>query len=217
MIAMLLAAGKGERLQPITSNTPKPLVDVRGKPLIDYHLERLAKASVETVVINLGWLGEQIMQHVGGGDRFGLRVVYSPEGDDILETGGGIHRALPMLGDDPFAVINADIFTDMPLPNITLPDGETGHLVLVPKPDFRAHGDFELLDGKVRNSESPTLTYGGFAVYRPEFFAGCEAGRFSIVPLMREAADEGRLGGSIYDGIWQDVGTPERLADLNGP
>ncbi len=215
MIAMLLAAGKGERLQPITSNTPKPLVEVRGRPLIDYHLERLAKASVATVVINLGWLGEQIMQYVGCGKRYGLRVVYSPEGDDILETGGGVHRALPMLGDEPFIVINADIFTDMPLPDITLSDAESGHLVLVPKPAFRPQGDFDLLDGKVRNAAAPKLTYAGFAVYRPEFFAGCEAGRFSVVPLMREAADEGRLGGSIYAGVWQDVGTPERLAALN--
>lgn len=215
MIAMLLAAGKGERLQPITNSTPKPLVEVRGRPLIDYHLERMANASVDTVVINLGWLGEQIMAHVGCGKRYGLRVVYSPEGDDILETGGGVHRALPMLGDDPFVVVNADIFTDMPFPEITLSDAESGHLVLLPKPDFRKDGDFELLDGKVRNSDTPTLTYAGFAVYRPEFFAGCEAGRFSIVPLMREAADEGRLGGSIYTGVWQDVGTPERLSALN--
>jgi MurNAc alpha-1-phosphate uridylyltransferase len=212
---MLLAAGKGERLQPVTNVTPKPLVEVRGKPLIDYHLERLATASVATVVINLGWLGEQIMRYVGSGERYGLRVVYSPEGEHILETGGGVHRALPMLGEQPFVVINADIFTDMPLPDIALADEESGHLVLVPKPGFRPHGDFDLVDGKVRNSATPALTYAGFAVYRPEFFSGCEAGRFSIVPLMREAADEGRLGGSVYRGDWQDVGTPERLAALN--
>ena len=215
MIAMLLAAGRGERLRPITAEIPKALVDVRGRSLIERHLERLAAAGVDTVVINLGWLGERIVERVGSGERYGLKVVYSPEGEHILETGGGIHRALPMLGQEPFLVINSDIYTDMPVPRVRLADGALGHLVLVPRPGYRAAGDFDLVDGLVRNAGSPHLTFAGFAVYRPELFADCAPGRFSMVPLMRAAADAGRLAGSVWRGEWEDIGTPERLAEVN--
>lgn len=215
MIAMLLAAGRGERLRPITAAIPKALVDVRGQSLIERHLERLAAAGVETVVINLGWLGERIVERVGDGERYGLNVVYSPEGEHILETGGGIHRALPMLGREPFLVINSDIYTDMPVPQVRLADDALGHLVLVPRPGYRAAGDFDLVDGLVRNVENPRLTFAGFAVYRPEIFADCTPGRFSMVPLMRAAAEAGRLAGSVWRGLWEDIGTPERLAEIN--
>jgi len=215
MIAMILAAGRGERLRPITDAVPKCLVEVRGQSLLERHLEHVSKAGIKNVVINLGWLGDQIVERVGSGSEFGLNVLYSDEGDNVLETGGGIKKALPVLGSEPFLVLNADIFTEMPVPNITLPDSALGHLVLVPTPDYRTVGDFDLNGGMIRNSDAPALTFGGVAMYRPEFFDGCEAGKFSIVPLMRAAADAGRLQGSLYEGVWADVGTPERLAAID--
>ena len=215
MIAMVLAAGRGERLRPLTDNIPKALVEVRAKSLLERHLVAIKSAGIDTVVINLGWHGEQIIERIGSGSAFGLDVVYSPEGDNILETGGGIHRALPMLGDAPFLVVNADIYTDMPLHGIDLDAHAAGHLVLVPTPEDKPSGDFELVDGRVRNGESPDLTFSGVAVYRPEFFTDCEAGRFSVVPMLRRAADAGQLCGSLYAGLWRDVGTPARLRELN--
>jgi MurNAc alpha-1-phosphate uridylyltransferase len=215
MIAMILAAGRGERLRPLTENTPKALVEVRGRSLLERHLDRLAAAGIETVVINLGWLGDRIAERVGSGNKYGLNVIYSPEGDDILETGGGIHRALPLLGPDPFLVVNADIYTDMPLPPAGLAGADMGHLVLVPRPAHKERGDFDLCDGRVCESDDAAYTFSGVAVYRPEFFAGCKAGRFPLAPMLRAAARAGRLAGSLYEGLWEDVGTPERLAELN--
>jgi MurNAc alpha-1-phosphate uridylyltransferase len=215
MIAMILAAGRGERLRPITDNVPKALVEVRGVSLLERHLASVKAAGVDTVVINLGWLGDKIVERVGSGSNYGLNVVYSPEGDNVLETGGGIHRALPMLGTQPFLVINADIFTDMPVP-AKLPGGDNmGHLVLVPRPPHTSKGDFDLIDTRIRNSADPQLTFSGVAIYRPEFFASCSPGRFSLAPMLRSAADAGSLSGEIYGGVWEDVGTPERLATLN--
>lgn len=214
MIAMILAAGRGERLRPLTETMPKALVEVRGRSLLERHLDAVKAAGVDTVVINLGWLGEQIADRIGSGSRYGLAVVYSPEGEDILETGGGIQRALPMLGNDPFLVVNADVFTDMPLPLI-LPDDSDGHLVLVSTPAYRDQGDFDLVEGRVINAETPSLTFSGIAIYRPEFFAECEPGRFPLAPMLRSAADASRLTGSIYNGVWEDVGTPQRLEELN--
>lgn len=215
MIAMILAAGRGERLRPLTENTPKALVEVQGRSLLERHLDRLAAAGIETVVINLGWLGDRIAERVGSGDEYGLNVIYSPEGDDILETGGGINRALPLLGPDPFLVVNADIYTDMPLPPSGLAGADMGHLVLVPRPAHKERGDFDLRDGRVCESDDAASTFSGVAVYRPEFFAGCKAGRFPLAPMLRAAARAGRLAGSLYEGLWEDVGTPERLAELN--
>jgi MurNAc alpha-1-phosphate uridylyltransferase len=215
MAAMILAAGLGERLRPITDTTPKALVEVGGISMLSQHLQRLADARIETVVINLGWLGEQIAEQIGSGQKFGLQVVYSPEYDNILDTGGGIKRALPLIGNVPFWVINADIYTDIALPNVKLAADSLAHLVLVPTPAHKESGDFELRDGKVRNSDNQDLTYSGIAFYRPEFFADASDGRFSVVPLWREAADRGQLDGSLYEGTWEDVGTPERLAALN--
>ena len=211
MIAMILAAGRGERLRPLTDTVPKALVEVRGRSLLERHLDTLRDAGIDDVVINLGWLGEKIVERVGSGSRYGLNIVYSPEGDNVLDTGGGIHNALPMLGGDTFLVVNADIFTDMPVPDLELPTDTLGHLVLVATPDDREAGDFDLHDGLVQNSALRPLTFSGVAIYRPEFFAGCEAGRFSVVPMLRDAAGAGRLGGSLYDGLWADVGTRQRL------
>jgi MurNAc alpha-1-phosphate uridylyltransferase len=211
MKAMILAAGRGERLRPLTDTRPKSIVDVGGKTLLERHLEHIQAAGIKTVVINLGWLGEQIADRIGNGKELGLDVIYSLEGDNILETGGGIFKALPRLGTAPFLVINADIFTDMPVPRITLRDDVLGHLVLVPTPAYRAHGDFDIEDGLIRRSEKPAYTFSGVAVYRPEFFARCTSGRFSLAPMFFHAADRGRLSGSLYEGPWADIGTPERL------
>jgi MurNAc alpha-1-phosphate uridylyltransferase len=215
VIAMILAAGKGERLRPLTETVPKALVEVRGRSLLERHLDSLAAGGVDTVVINLGWLGGQILERVGSGKQFGLNVLYSQEGDNILETGGGIQRALPMLGSEPFLVVNADIYTDMPVPDIRLAAEDLAHLVLVPTPADKPSGDFGLSAGRIRNKGDEMYTFSGISMYRPEFFEDCEPGRFSVVPMLREAADGDRLSGSVYAGVWRDVGTPERLAALN--
>ncbi len=215
MVAMILAAGRGERLRPVTDHVPKALVEVAGEKLIDRHLHMLASAGIGTVVINLGWLGEQIVTHVGSGSRYKLHVVYSPEYDQALETGGGICRALPLLGNGPFWVVNADILTDMVLPAEPLADDLLGELLLVPTPPHKPGGDFGLAGGKVINIAEPPLTFSGVARYRAAFFADAARGRFSIAPMLRQAAGAGRLGGRLYEGRWEDVGTPERLARLN--
>lgn len=214
MVAMILAAGRGERLRPITDKTPKALVAVGGRSLLEQHLVRIADAGITTVLINLGWLGEQIAAVAGSGKRFGLNVVYSPEYDRIQDTGGGIRRALPIIGCAPFWVLNADILTDMPLPELELGTDSLAHLVLVPTPEYKSGGDFALQDGKVRNSDEADLTFSGMAMYRPELFEKTSAGPFSVVPLLRAAADRGQLQGSLYEGVWHDIGTPERLAAL---
>ncbi len=214
MRAMILAAGRGERLRPLTDAIPKSLVEVRGETLLERHLRNVQVAGIRTVIINLGWLGDRIVERVGSGERYGLDVIYSDEGDNILETGGGIHKALPHLGDEPFLVVNADIYTDMPVPRVELAAGDLGHLVLVPTPEYRDHGDFNIEGGLIRNGERAQYTFSGVAVYRPEFFDGCEAGRFPLAPMLREAADQGRLSGTLYEGLWADVGTPDRLATL---
>lgn len=213
---MILAAGRGERLRPLTDHTPKSLVEVRGQSLLERHLKNIHRAGIEDVVINLGWLGAQIVERIGSGAAYGLNVAYSDESDDVLETGGGIHNALPLLGDEPFLVVNADILTNMPVPAMNLGTDDMGHLVMVKSPDYRDGGDFDIEDGRIRNGETQSLTFSGVAVYRPEFFDGCEAGRFSIVPMLREAADEDLLQGSLYEGFWADVGTPDRLTAING-
>lgn len=215
MIAMILAAGRGERLRPITDEIPKALVEVKGESLLERHLKAMAEAGVTTVVINLGWLGEQIVERIGSGSKFGLQVIYSPEYDNVLDTGGGIHHALPLLGKDPFWVVNADTYTDFQLQDLVLSKNTLGHLILVPTPGHRKHGDFDLIDGLVRNGPDRELTYSGIALYRPEMLAGQKAGRFSLVPLMREAADRGQLTGSLSEGVWEDIGTADRLARLN--
>ena len=212
---MILAAGRGERLRPLTDRVPKALVEVRGECLIDRHLRMLAAAGVGTVVINLGWLGDTIVSHVGAGKRFGVNVLYSPEYDNVLETGGGICRALPVLGDEPFWVVNADIYTDFVLPSGAMADAALGQLVLVPTPAHKPRGDFDLADGLVCHGNEPTLTFSGIARYRPEFFANAEDGRFPLAPLLHAAADAGKLGGCLFDGLWEDVGTQQRLERLN--
>lgn len=211
---MLLAAGRGERMRPLTDRVPKPLLSVRGKPLIVYHLEKLAGAGVQQVVINLAWLGEQIRAALGDGSRWGLRIIYSDEGAEALETGGGIQRALSWLGGEPFLVVNADVFTEFDFAALAIDPQALAHLVLVPNPEHVPNGDFALIDGRVRESGMPRVTYSGIGLFRAELFAGCTAGRFPLRPLLQRAIALDRLQGQLYSGPWSDVGTAERLAAL---
>lgn len=211
MNAMILAAGRGERLRPFTDNCPKPLLEVRGKPLIEYHLEALAAAGIERVVINVSWLADQIKTQLGDGKRFGLEINYSPEAE-ALETAGGIINALPYL-DDRFIVINGDVFTDYPLGNLCNLNTEA-HLVLVENPSHNPVGDFTLDKGWLGNEVENRKTFAGIAVYRRSFFDGLPKGKLALASLLREAADEGCLSGELYNGFWTDVGTVERWKAL---
>lgn len=215
MRAMILAAGRGERLRPLTDVTPKPLLVVRGRPLIEWHLDALARAGVREVVINLSWLGTQIRTVLGDGSRFGLSIAYSDEGPTALETGGGIFQALPLLGAAPFLVVNGDTFTDVDFARLVLAPEALAHLVLVPNPEHHPQGDFSLRDGSVQETGAPRHTYSGVGIYRPEFFDGCVPGKFQLLPLLRRAIAAGRLHGELHAGIWTDVGTIGRLDRLN--
>jgi len=212
---MLLAAGRGERLRPLTDHTPKPLLEVRGKPLIVWHLEALARAGVREVVINLSWLGGRIRAAVGEGGRFGLTIHYSEEPAAPLEAGGGIFQALPLLGAAPFLVVNSDTYTDLDFSRLSIAPAALAQLVLVPNPDHNPRGDFALQDGEVRDSGETRYTYAGIGLYRPELFAGCSAGRFPLLPVLRRAIAARRLCGELFRGQWADVGSAERLAALN--
>jgi MurNAc alpha-1-phosphate uridylyltransferase len=214
MKAMILAAGRGERMRPLTDRIPKPLLTVGGKRLIDYHLEALAAAGVREVAVNISWLGEQIRAALGDGSRWGLRVHFSDEGATALETAGGIFKALPWLGPEPFMVINGDIWTDYPFSILKLPSDAAAHLVLVPNPVFHPRGDFGLVNDRVVTDAGERLTFSGIAMYRPEFFAGCQPGKFPLLPLFQRAIGAGTLRGELYTGRWNDVGTPARLTEL---
>jgi MurNAc alpha-1-phosphate uridylyltransferase len=213
MRAMILAAGRGERMRPLTDGTPKPLLDVSGRPLLQYHVERLAAAGIRDLVINTGRLGDQIEARFGDGAGFGVRISWSHEGDRPLETGGGIHRALPLLGPQAFMVLNADIWTDYDFKRLPRePDG-LAHLVLVANPAHHPDGDFLLRDGRVGASDGDKrLTYSGIGVLRPQLFQGAPEGAFPLAPLLRRAMDRDQVSGERFHGTWLDVGTPERLA-----
>jgi N-acetyl-alpha-D-muramate 1-phosphate uridylyltransferase len=214
--AMLLAAGRGERLRPITDTVPKPLVQIAGQPLIGYHLEALARAEVSQVVINLSWLGEKIRAALGDGRRYGVRIAYSEEGPVPLETGGGIYRALPLLGPEPFLVVNSDVWTNMDFSRVpTLEEGADACLMLAPNPPQHPRGDFGLEGDLVVERDTDRFTYTGIGLYRAQFFAGCAPGRFPLLPLLKRAIAARRLRGEVYRGEWLDIGSPERLAWLD--
>jgi N-acetyl-alpha-D-muramate 1-phosphate uridylyltransferase len=214
-IAMILAAGRGERMRPLTDKIPKPLIEVRGKPLIERHIERLAQAGITRVVINLAWLGSMIRERLGDGSRFGVRIEYSDESPRALETAGGIFRALPLLGDAAFMVLNGDNYTDYPLDRAALPPGRDVHLVLVQNPPQHPKGDFGLANGLALPSAAVQYTYAGIAVYRPAFFADCIDGAYPLKPLWVKSMAAGRCSAELYSGFWEDVGTVERLHALN--
>ncbi len=214
MKAMVLAAGRGERMRPITDTVPKPLVRVGGRPLIAWHLAALARAGVREVVINLSWLGEQLRAALGAGADFGVRLIYSEEGPVPLETGGGIFRALPLLGPEPFLVLSGDIWTDLDFGRLRLEPEAHAHLVLIPNPPHHPGGDFGLEGDVVVPGDSERLTYANVGIYRPEFFAGCAPGRFPLLQPLNRAIAARLVRGQVHRGAWSDVGTPERLAQL---
>jgi MurNAc alpha-1-phosphate uridylyltransferase len=215
MKALILAAGRGERLRPLTDNTPKPLLHVGGRPLIEYIIAGLSRAGFSDLVVNLAHLGEQIQARLGDGSGLGLNITYSQEGGNALETGGGIRQALPLLGNGPFLVVNGDVATDFPFESLRKhPDG-LAHLVLVENPPHHPQGDFALQGGQVTALGEPKFTFSGIGVYRPELFAGRQPGKFPLAPLLREAMAKGWVSGQIYPGFWMDIGTVERLRELD--
>ena len=214
MKAMLLAAGRGERLRPLTDKMPKPLIEVGGRPLIVHLIEALAEAGHAEVVINVAWLGQSLIDALGDGRRFGARIEYSREPEDALETGGGILNALPLLGEAPFLAVSADIYTDFPFASLPSDPEGLAHLVLVDNPPHNPGGDFAVDDGKLRDDGEEKLTFSGIGVYRPELFKDHSPGRFPLAPLLRGAAANGQATAEHYRGEWQDVGSIERLEAL---
>lgn len=214
--AMILAAGRGERMRPLTDHTPKPLLPVAGKPLIVRTIERLAAAGIRHIVINHAHLGAQIEQALGDGAAWGVQIRYSAEGEGhALDTGGGIRRALPLLGDAPFLVINGDLWCDFDPATLTLAPGDLAHLVVVDNPAHHPRGDFHLRRGRLSADDEPRLTFSGIGLYAQALFAAHPDGSFPLAPLLREAMASGCVAGTHYRGQWVDVGTPQRLAELS--
>ncbi len=221
MRAMILAAGRGERMRPLTDRCPKPLLDAGGEPLIVWHLRRLAAAGIREVVINHAHLGEMIEVRLGDGSAWGVSIRYSPEGQ-ALETAGGIANALPLLGDKPFLVVNGDVWCDFDLGRARTIAAQLdaarllAWCVLVPNPPHHPEGDFGLVDGRLIEQAPQRLTFSGIGIYRPALFHGIARGdRAPLGPLLRAAASVGRAGAERHDGLWIDVGTPARLAELD--
>lgn len=216
MKALLLAAGRGDRMRPLTDSVPKPLLEVGGDPLIVHQLRRLAEAGIQEFIVNLSWLGGAIRARLGDGSRFGVAIEYSDEGPEPLETAGAVVHARSLLGAQPFLMVNADLWTDFPFASLSLPQGRQAHLVLVPNPAHNTRGDFCLeADGTVRGTGGgPTLTFSGIGIYNPALFDGLAPGKSALAPLLYAAADRGAISGERYDGVWVDVGTPERLERL---
>ena len=215
---MILAAGRGERMRPLTDTTPKPMLKVGDQPLIERNVNALVGAGIRRIVINLAWLGTQIRDHLGDGSRYGAVIHYSEEAPRALQPAGGIFRALPLLQPGPFAVVNGDVYTDFPLGTLRLAPNADAHLVLVPNPAGHK-GDFGLRAGKAVAEEAATegvlYTYSGIAMFRTAFFAGCTAGSFPLKPLLLRSMAVARCSAQLYAGRWADVGTPERLDAIN--
>lgn len=217
MKAMILAAGLGIRMRPLTETTPKPLLRAGGRTLIEYHLMALQKAGIKDVIINYSRLGKQIEDYLTDGARYGLNICYSPEGENPLETGGGILRVLPFFNNAPFIVVNADIWTDYPYARLIdqLNPQDLAYLVLVDNPEHHPAGDFVIEAGRIYNSPAEMrLTFSGIGVYHPDLFAECQSGSFPLAPLLRTAINSKRVGGELWRGTWFDIGTPTRLQDL---
>ena len=220
MKAMILAAGMGNRMRPLTLHTPKPLLEVGGKPLIVWHIEKLQKIGVQEIVINTAWLGEKLVDALGDGSQFGVKILWSHEGEG-LETAGGIINALPLLGNEPFILVNGDVWTTMdfaPLLNVQLQD-DLAHLVLVENPVQHPQGDFTLAANKAYTFEQArsgeNLTYSGVAVMHPQMFNGLESGKRPLAPLLKQAMQQEKISAQKLQGVWVDVGTPERLNALD--
>jgi MurNAc alpha-1-phosphate uridylyltransferase len=212
---MILAAGRGERMRPLTENLPKPMLEVGGHRLIEYHLAALAELGVRDVVINLSWQGPRIREAIGDGAARGLAIRYSEEGPEPLGTGGGLVAALPLLGEAPFLVVNGDVWTDFPLRSLKAPQDSLAHLVLVDNPDHHPGGDYGLGPGGRSTAGPARLTFSGISMLDPALFAGCGPGFLPLKPLLDRALAAGRLTGQRHGGAWRDVGTPARLAALD--
>ena len=217
MKVMILAAGKGERMRPLTDFKPKPLLPVADKTIIEYTIDGLVASGFKDLVINHAYLGQQIEDYLGDGERYGANIQYSPEGERGLETAGGIINALPLLGEQPFMVVNGDIATDFPFEQLKNQPKKLAHLVLVQNPVHHTQGDFGLLDNAqlVNKSDAELFTFCGIGVYHPQFFSEIELGHCKLGQLLRQAIDDGQVTGQLYRGFWMDIGTPERLSELN--
>lgn len=215
MYAMILAAGKGQRMRPLSLDTPKPLLQAGGKPLLQYHIEALAAAAVSRIVINTGRLGEKIESCFGSGKKFGVELYYSHEGDTPLGTGGGIRKALRQLGESPFILVNGDIWTDFDYAQLPAFISGQVHLLMVNNPGHNPDGDFVYAAGKVAMRGQPMFTYSGIGIYKPGLFAAADEPVFSLVPLLKQAIQQDQVSGQLHTGLWFDIGTPERLQQLN--
>lgn len=216
MKAMILAAGRGERMGALTEHTPKPLLEVGSRPLIEHQIARLAGAGFRDVVVNLAWRGERIAARLGDGARLGVRIRYSREPEGALDTGGGIRQALPLLGGGRFVVVNSDVWSDYPFEKLRNVAAGAAHVVLVDNPGHHPEGDFALApDGRVVEAGHDRLTFSGIGCYPPRLFAARPTGRFPLVAVLREAVGAGTLNGEHHRGEWVDVGTPERLKALD--
>jgi len=215
MKAMILAAGRGERLRPLTDKIPKPLIKVAGKSLIEYHIENLARSGIKEVIINTAWLAEKIHQQLDDGTKYGVNIQYSDEGT-AMETAGGIINALPLLGDEPFLVVNGDINCDFDFSTLDkLKDGIQAHLILVTNPEHNPQGDFSLQNDMIKNSGETMYTFSGIGIYSVTFFAEQQSGISPLAPLIRSKSDENLVSGQLHSGRWTDVGTIERLNELD--
>ncbi len=215
MKAMILAAGRGERMRPLTDHTPKPLLKVNDKPLIQYTLEKLVNAGFTEIVINVAHLGQQIIDYFGNGQAFGAAIEYSNEGETALETAGGIINALPLLGDEPFLVINGDIACDYSLSALLNQEFQLAHLVLMDNPPHHPEGDFNLSkNGILSEQGADKLTYSGIGAYHPELFKQIPQGVVKLGPILRKRMSEQLISGEKHNGFWMDIGTPKRLEEL---
>lgn len=216
MKAMILAAGRGERMRPLTDETPKPLLLAAGKPIIEYTLIQLATAGFQDIVINTAHLGKQVPVALGSGERWGVKITYFYEGEQPLETAGGIINALPALGEQPFLVVNGDIATDYDFAKLRQQTISLAHLVLINNPAHHPEGDFHLDEsGRLSMAQQPKLTFSGIGVYHPEFFRDVPAGILKLRPLLDQAIAENKVSGEPFEGFWMDIGTPERLQELH--
>ncbi len=215
MKAMILAAGRGERMRPLTDSTPKPLLTSAGKPIIQYSIEKLVAAGFKDIIINIAHLGWQIKQKLGNGEQFGARINYSDEGDRALETAGGIINALPLLGEQPFLVVNGDIATEYDFTQLNNKKIDLAHLVLIPNPTHHPEGDFHLnAQGILSANKQPRFTYSGIGFYHPALFQHSTPGKLKLAPLLRKAMLNNKVSGELYQGFWMDIGTPERLQEM---
>jgi len=216
MKAMILAAGRGERMRPLTDSLPKPLLEVRGKPLIVWHLEKLSRNGFKDVVINIAHLGEKIVDTLGDGSKWNLSISYSDERESgALESAGGIKKALPLLGDEPFLVVNGDVFCDYEFDSKFDLQEKVAHLILVLNPEHNVKGDFGFMDSTLSNTAKYMYTFSGIAYYHPSFFDTVELQKIPLAPLLRKAIDKNEISAKIFKKMWHDIGTPSRLQEIN--